>query len=47
MANPSDYFAAHPQRLMASKIDQNFGQFAYELPTGANMFFFRTAAGAI
>jgi len=47
MANPSAFFAAHPQRLVATEFYQNFGQVANELPAGATMFFFRTAAGAI
>jgi len=45
--NPSALVAANHQRLMASEVDQNFGQFAYKLPAGATMSFFRTAAGAI
>jgi hypothetical protein len=44
--NPSALVAANHQRLMASEVDQNFGQFAYELPAGATMSFYRTVAGA-
>ena len=36
------FSAANHQRLMASEVDQNFGQFAYELPAGATMSFYRT-----
>jgi len=44
--NPSALVAANLQRLMATEFYQNFGQVANELPAGATMFFFRTAAGA-
>jgi hypothetical protein len=43
--NPSALVAANLQRLMASEVDQNFGQFAYELPAGATMSFYRTVTG--